>query len=66
MTMKDAALAAIAEEAVAELDAVHRPGAGKDPMGCVTCFPVDGGWPCVSRQVADDLRRVLVQHSLDG
>lgn len=49
-----AALATMAEEAVGELDAVHRPvwassearAAGKEPT-------------CVSRQVADDLRRVL-------
>ena len=59
----DEVLVAVAE-AVAELDAEHRPtwasdaaeAAGKDPIGCETCFPADGSWPCSTRLVADDLR----------
>lgn len=60
-------LRAVIGQAVAELDAEHRPtwasptaeAAGKEPVGCVICFPADGSWPCVSRMVADDLRACL-------
>lgn len=57
-------------KAVAGLDAEHQPmwsapgpgytldpQEGKEPAGCCCCFPGDGSWPCVSRMVADDLRR---------
>lgn len=46
--------------AVAELDADHRPEGdpGKEPWGCVMCYPRDGDWPCVSRMIADDLRNL--------
>lgn len=47
-------------QAIAELDAEHRPDwslLGKS--GCIICWPKDGGWPCVTRQVADDLRAAL-------
>lgn len=54
-------------QAVTELDAEHAPtwtsadgkAAGKEPIGCQVCFPGDGSWPCVTRMVADDLRRLL-------
>lgn len=29
---------------------------GKDPIGCVLCWPQDGHWPCTAKIVADDLR----------
>ena len=51
-------LRATVRQAVAELDAEHRP----DPEvpgpggGCVICWPKDGTWPCLARMVADDLR----------
>ena len=43
--------------AVRELVACHYP----DESGrqCVTCGGADGSWPCVSRMVADDLRKVI-------
>lgn len=50
------------EQAVAELDAVHHPlilQPGKEPVGCELCYPGESGWPCVSKMVADDLRRAL-------
>ncbi len=66
----DSIRAAIAS-AVAELDALHYPNSvpigdalypgfsrpqARD--GCVLCWPGDGSWPCVTRLVADDLRRL--------
>lgn len=47
--------------AVRELDGSHYPttyGDGR-PKLCATCGAADGSWPCVSRQVADDLRRSI-------
>ena len=54
--------------AVVELDAEHQPmwashrseELGEEPFGCAICFPGDGHWPCVSKAVADDLRKLLV------
>jgi hypothetical protein len=56
-------------EAITELDAAHRPlssdpldtAEGRVPIGCVTCWPGEGKWPCVSRMVADDLRAALAK-----
>lgn len=42
---------------IAELDAEHRPDPASGP-GCRICWPKDGGWPCVTRLVADELREV--------
>lgn len=47
--------------AIRELDGAHYPttyGDGR-PELCATCGAADGSWPCVSRQVADDLRRAI-------
>ena len=51
-------LAVVARSAISELDAVHYPTDYDDgrPQVCATCGAADGAWPCVSRQVADDLR----------
>lgn len=53
-------LRAVIAQAVAELDAEHRDAdeavRGRHG-GCVICFPSDGSWPCVTRMVADDLRK---------
>jgi len=48
-------------EAIAELRAEHRPegNPGKEPWGCVVCYPADSSWPCVSRMIADDLAALL-------
>ena len=56
-------------QVVAELDAEHRPMwsspqggfvitpvAGKDPVGCSSCYSADGSWPCATHMLADDLR----------
>lgn len=59
-------------DAVNELDAAHHPMwvapgkpsshyvneaiPGRAPIGCVTCYPEDSSWPCVTAEVADDLR----------
>lgn len=32
---------------------------GRPPVGCEICFPKDGSWPCVTRMVADDLRKLI-------
>ncbi len=48
------------ESAIAELDAEHRPGVElKGRGGCVMCWPKDGSWPCVTRQIVDELRDVV-------
>lgn len=60
-------LRATVQQAVAELDAAHRPqwarpeleARGFDPVGCVICWPSDGHWPCTSRMIADDLREAV-------
>lgn len=41
--------------AVSELRAVHHPTV--DGRLCEMCGPGDGSWPCVSRQIADELDR---------
>lgn len=49
------------KDAIRELDGAHYPttyGDGR-PELCATCGAADGSWPCVSRQVADDLRRAI-------
>lgn len=48
-------------QAVAELDAEHFPDttSWRGKGGCVICWPKDGGWPCTTRMIADDLRRAL-------
>lgn len=54
-------------DAVSELAAEHQPewssdamkAKGKDPIGCVICWPKDGGWPCSTAMVVDDLRAAL-------
>ena len=46
---------------IRDLDGAHYPttyGDGR-PELCATCGAADGSWPCVSRQVADDLRRAI-------
>jgi hypothetical protein len=61
------ALEAAIKAAVWELDIEHRPqwstpameAKGMKPIGCVICFPEDGSWPCVSRMIADDLRKLV-------
>lgn len=56
-------LRAAVAQAIADLDAEHRQCGGYGPKqvreSCVICQPKDGGWPCVTRQVADDLRAAL-------
>ena len=62
------------ECAAGELRGEHRPqwstpemqARGKDPIGCEICWPQDGGWPCVSREIADDLDRAVAQVSQNG
>ena len=56
------------EEAIKQFDAEHRPMwsgpngytedpiAGKNPIGCRICFPNDGSWPCITREIVNDLR----------
>lgn len=64
---RTARLEGLIEGAVAELDAEHYPqwanpgdrAEGRKPLGCVICWPRDGSWPCSSRAVADDLRRIV-------
>lgn len=54
------ALRKIASE-ILELEAEHSPqwvspeaqANGKNPIGCVLCFPQDGSWPCLSRMNVD-------------
>lgn len=56
-------------QAIAELDAEHRPmwltdGAesmGDPPSACDICWPGDNKWPCVTRMIADDLRQHLAE-----
>lgn len=57
--------------AVAELDAEHYPVWAdvtgltaspvdrREPVGCARCWPEDGSWPCTTRLIADDLRKLL-------
>ena len=45
-------------QAIADLDAEHYPD-NYSRRVCVLCYPKCGGWPCVTRQVADDLRAAL-------
>lgn len=56
-------LADAVRQAVAELDAEHRPMDQRrrngDPIGCVICWPRDGSWPCVSHMITDDLRTAV-------
>lgn len=60
----------IVRQCVEELDAEHQPewaspeakAKGKDPIGCVMCFPSDGSWPCVTRMITDDLRALENRH----
>jgi hypothetical protein len=68
-----ASLTTTIEQAVQELDDEHHPMwsakgvAGYsteprddlDPVGCVTCYPSNSDWPCVSRMIADDLRKKI-------
>lgn len=73
MTLDPDSALAVVRQAVAELDAEHSPSwasavaqkAGKEPIGCIICYPSDGSWPCVSRMIADDLRLLLCTPS-DG
>jgi hypothetical protein len=61
-SLRDAVL-----NAVADLADEHQPqwasdemkARGKDPLGCVICWPKDGGWPCSTAMVVDDLRAAL-------
>lgn len=50
-------LADVVAQAVAALDAEHRPDPElKGRGGCVMCWPKDGSWPCLTRMIADELR----------
>lgn len=52
---------------VQELRAEHVPqwstpemeAKGRDPIGCLVCWPQDGHWPCASKRVADEMATVL-------
>lgn len=60
-------LAEATAQAVAELDEEHAPSwgyttkpiEGREPVGCVRCWPEDGSWPCITRRIADELRKRL-------
>ena len=47
--------------AIRTLDGAHYPTNYDDgrPELCAACGAADGSWPCVARQVADDLRRAI-------
>jgi hypothetical protein len=53
--------------AIRELQAGHYPewaseeakAAGKEPLWCAICGAADGGWPCLSAEVANDLALAL-------
>ena len=47
----------VVREAVEELDAEHYED--EKVHGCVMCWPKDGHWPCTTRLIANDLRRLL-------
>mgnify|MGYP001590178214 FL=1 len=62
------ALVLAVRQAIDELDAEHYPlwycddgtrAEDKEPIGCFTCYPGDGSWPCVTRMIANDLRSHL-------
>lgn len=70
VAIRIAELEAKVAQAVAELDGEHRPQwvgdvgyteepveEGREPVGCVMCYPHDSDWPCASRMIADELRR---------
>jgi hypothetical protein len=67
LTRHAADLTVAIQRAVRELDAEHQPDwaseqareAGKDPVGCVMCWPKGGSWPCTSKLIADDLRTAV-------
>lgn len=56
-------LRAAVEQALVELDLEHdatdEPAIAQRRGGCRMCWPRDGGWPCITRSVADDLRAAL-------
>ena len=64
--LTDEQWATICEE-VHELRMEHRPewaseamrAKGKEPIGCVVCYPADGSWPCSSRLSVDAISVVL-------
>lgn len=50
------------------IDAEHVPDVlqpGKDPIGCLLCYPADGSWPCSTRMATDDALSAL-QQAMDG
>lgn len=68
LVKENAKLRATMAKVVEELDAAHVPMwiastggftresvEGKQPVGCMECYPQDGSWPCISRMLADDL-----------
>lgn len=57
MPDRDADLRPAVAQAIAELDAEHYAEEEDGGTNCVVCW--DGSWPCVVRQVADDLRAAL-------
>ncbi len=57
--MPEPDVVAALESAIAELDAEHRPDPELRGDGCVMCWPKDGSWPCVTRQIVDELRDVV-------
>lgn len=48
-----------------ELESEHRPqwstpeakALGKDPIGCMICWPSDGSWPCISKMCVEEIRK---------
>lgn len=54
---------------LAELDAEHRPDPPwcGEPTRCAVCKAGgQGSWPCVTRQIADELRTIVEKEGGDG
>lgn len=40
--------------ALLAIDADHSPDVFDPPTGCVTCYPMEASWPCVTRIAVDE------------
>lgn len=62
------------QRAIHDLDLEHTPvwssdtarAVGKDPVGCETCYPRDGHWPCTTLAIINELRDALHGTGPDG
>lgn len=60
-------LVRVITQSITDLESAHRPqwysyeaqAQGKKPIGCMTCYPAEGSWPCEAAMVAEDLKEVI-------